>query len=35
MIAVNQVLHRGDWNDYVIRGDGPQITVWLNGVQTG
>src|SRR5258706_3936789 len=34
MIAVDQVLHRRDWNDYVIRGDGPRITVWLNGVQT-
>jgi len=34
MIAVNEVLHRNDWNDYVIRGDGPRITVWLNGIQT-
>jgi hypothetical protein len=34
MIAVNEVLRRNDWNDYVIRGDGPRLTVWLNGVQT-
>src|ERR1043165_7225567 len=34
MIAVNELLHRNDWNGYVIRGDGPRITVWLNGVQT-
>jgi len=34
MIAVNEVLHRNDWNDYVIRGDGPRLTVWLNGLQT-
>lgn len=34
MIAVNPVLRRGDWNDYVIRAVGPRITVWLNNVQT-
>src|SRR5437868_10979870 len=34
MIAVNEVLHRNDWNDYIIRGNGPRITVWLDGVQT-
>ena len=34
MIAVNEVLRRNDWNDYVIRGDGARLTVWLNGVQT-
>ena len=34
MIAVNTVLRRGDWNDYVIRAIGPRITVWLNNVQT-
>lgn len=34
MIAVNSVLRRGDWNDYVIRAIGPRISVWLNGVQT-
>ncbi|HKQ39120.1 MAG TPA: family 16 glycoside hydrolase, partial [Verrucomicrobiae bacterium] len=34
MVAVNTVLKRGDWNDYVIRAVGPRITVWLNGIQT-
>lgn len=34
MIAVNTVLRRSDWNDYVIRAVGPRITVWLNNVQT-
>jgi len=24
----------GDWNDYVIRADGPHIQLWLNGVKT-
>ena len=24
----------GDWNDYVIRAEGPRIQLWLNGVQT-
>ena len=34
MVAVNTVLRRGDWNDYVIRAAGPRITVWLNDVET-
>jgi hypothetical protein len=34
MIALNPVLRRGDWNDYVIRADGPRLTLWINGVQT-
>ncbi len=34
MVAVGPVLRRGDWNEYVIRADGPRLTVWLNGVQT-
>ncbi|MDX1952732.1 MAG: family 16 glycoside hydrolase [Verrucomicrobiota bacterium] len=34
MVAVNEVVRRGDWNDYKIRADGPRITVWLNGVRT-
>jgi hypothetical protein len=25
-------IRRGDWNDYVIRAEGPRITTWLNGV---
>jgi hypothetical protein len=32
--AVNRVLKRGDWNEYVIRCDGPKIQLWINGVQT-
>ena len=31
MTAVNRVLRRGDWNDYVIRARGPRITTWING----
>lgn len=23
-----------DWNDYVIRAEGPRIQIWINGVQT-
>ncbi|HZO84470.1 MAG TPA: PVC-type heme-binding CxxCH protein, partial [Verrucomicrobiae bacterium] len=34
MTAVNTVLRRGDWNDYVIRAVGPRITVWINNIQT-
>jgi len=34
MVAGNEVLHRNEWNDYVIRGEGPRLTVWLNGLQT-
>ena len=33
MDALNKVLKRNDWNDYVIRADGPRITTWINGVQ--
>ncbi|HEY8549199.1 MAG TPA: DUF1080 domain-containing protein [Vicinamibacterales bacterium] len=28
------VVRRDDWNDYVIRAEGPRIQLWLNGVQT-
>lgn len=27
-------VNEGDWNDYVIRADGPHIQLWLNGVKT-
>ena len=27
------VIRRDDWNDYVIRADGPRVTTWINGVQ--
>jgi hypothetical protein len=32
--AVDKVLHRDDWNDYVIRAQGKHIQIWLNGLQT-
>lgn len=32
MKALGPVLKRNDWNDYVIRADGPRITTWINGV---
>src|SRR5690606_31699458 len=30
MKALDPVLKRDGWNDYVIRADGPRITTWLN-----
>ena len=33
MTALEPVLRRNDWNDYVIRAVGPRITTWINGVQ--
>src|SRR5688572_3252655 len=33
MKALEPVLRRNDWNDYVVRADGPRITTWINGVQ--
>ncbi|HTI72111.1 MAG TPA: PVC-type heme-binding CxxCH protein [Candidatus Limnocylindria bacterium] len=32
MAALEPMLHRDDWNDYVIRADGTRITTWINGV---
>jgi hypothetical protein len=32
--AVNRVLQRGDWNEYVIRCEGKRIRLTLNGLQT-
>jgi 3-keto-disaccharide hydrolase len=32
MAALGPAIHRGDWNDYVIRADGPRITTWINNV---
>jgi hypothetical protein len=32
--AVNGVLKRDDWNEYVIRAQGPRIQLWINGLQT-
>jgi hypothetical protein len=28
------VVRPGDWNDMVIRAEGPRIRIWLNGLQT-
>ncbi len=33
MKALDPVLKRGDWNEYVIRADGPRIQTWINGAQ--
>jgi hypothetical protein len=32
--AVNQVLKRNDWNDYVIRCEGKRVQLSINGLQT-
>ena len=32
--AVAKVLKPADWNDYVIRCEGPRIRLWLNGLLT-
>ncbi len=32
MKALEPVLKRNDWNDYVIRADGNRIATWINGV---
>ncbi len=32
--AVLKVLKMGEWNDYVIRCEGPRIQLWINGLKT-
>lgn len=32
--AVLKVVKPNDWNEYVIRAEGPRIRFWLNGLQT-
>jgi hypothetical protein len=32
--AVEKVLHRDDWNEYVIRCEGPRVQLWINDLQT-
>lgn len=32
--AVEKILKRGEWNDYVIRCEGPRIRLWINGTPT-
>ena len=34
MEEVEKSLHRNDWNEYRIRGEGPHIQIWLNGLLT-
>jgi tetratricopeptide (TPR) repeat protein len=31
---VRAVLRKDDWNEFVIRAEGPRIRIWLNGLQT-
>src|SRR5215208_6993843 len=31
---IKDLVRVGEWNDYVIRAEGPRIRLWLNGVQT-
>jgi putative membrane-bound dehydrogenase-like protein len=31
MKALRPVIRQNDWNDYVIRADGPRVTTWING----
>ena len=33
MDALRPVIHLWDWNDYVMKADGPRIQTWINGVQ--
>ena len=33
MKALRPVINRDDWNEYVIRADGPHITTWINGAR--
>ncbi len=33
MKSLRPVIKQQDWNDYVIRADGPRVTTWINGVQ--
>lgn len=33
-VANEKLVKMGDWNDYVIRCEGPRIRLWLNGQQT-
>jgi hypothetical protein len=32
--ALNKVLKRGEWNEYVIRAEGKRVRLWFNGYQT-
>lgn len=32
--VIDKIVKHGDWNDYVIRCEGPRIRLWLNGTLT-
>lgn len=32
--ANETLVHKGDWNDYIIRAEGRHVQLWLNGTQT-
>ncbi len=32
MATLGPAIRRGDWNEYVIRAEGPRIRTWINGV---
>lgn len=32
--VVGKIVRHGDWNDYVIRCEGPRVRLWLNGTLT-
>jgi hypothetical protein len=32
--VLDKIVKQGEWNDYVIRCDGPRIRLWLNGTLT-
>jgi Domain of Unknown Function (DUF1080)/Xylose isomerase-like TIM barrel len=34
MEALDRVLNRRDWNEYVIRAEGHRVRLWINGLQT-
>ncbi|MGA2660597.1 MAG: family 16 glycoside hydrolase [Verrucomicrobiota bacterium] len=34
MDALNKVLRRNDWNEYIIRAEGRRVRLWINGLQT-
>jgi len=31
---MDKIVKKGDWNDYVIRAQGPHIELWVNGTKT-
>ena len=32
--VIKGLVRKGEWNEYVVRAEGPRIRLWLNGVQT-